>query len=122
MAAIWSWLEPTLVLFQLVFGLRFRFHSKMTEKQVDGELDRCFENICNYLNLFGVADFYPSPKEMYLRHTKTDLKRHGNFFVFLDGEIHLRLLKKAILPKERRINAFLKISFFFINHRFSCIK
>lgn len=112
--SIWAIAEPLLFLFQLVVGLRFKYHTKVSERQFDALTKEAFKELKDHLTYFGADNSIKAPEEMYCRHLKTDIKQRDGKYVFLEGELHLKLLKKFHLPKENNINGFLTKSFFFI--------
>lgn len=114
-ASIWNTLEPILLGLQLLFGLRFTFHCKLTEKQFELDANNSFNEVEEYLKTFGVKDVFFGNREMYLRHLKSEITKKRDFYRFLEGELHYRIFKKGKLPAERRINEFLIKSFFFVN-------
>lgn len=115
LASIWTLWEPILFLVQIVFGLRFKYHTKVSEKQLEVLCNDAFKEIEVHLRHFKAIDSIKSPKEMYIRHLKGEVKQSGNQYVFLEGELQLRLLEKFHLPKNNSVNKFLIQSFFFIH-------
>lgn len=115
LTSIWAIAEPLLFLFQLLVGLRFKFHTKVSERQFDALSKEAFKELSNHLTYFGAVDSIKGPEEMYCRHLKNDIKQSDGKFVFLEGELHLKLLKKFHLPRENNIDGFLTKSFFFIH-------
>lgn len=105
-----------LILFglQLLFGLRFTFHSKLTERQFELDANKSFDEICKYLDSFTVEGYFHSNREMYIRHLKNEINQKNNYYRFIEGELHYRLLQKAKLPKENRIDKFLIKSLLFV--------
>jgi len=115
MFSFWNTAEPILFIIQFAFGLRFKFHSKVTESQYENLAKSAFQEVKSHLIYFKAEDSIKASEEMYFRHLKHELKRSGEFYVFLEGEIHLKLLKKFHLEEINRINYFLIHSFFFIH-------
>ncbi|MEZ4842213.1 MAG: hypothetical protein R2821_12040 [Flavobacteriaceae bacterium] len=115
LTSIWAITEPLLFLFQLVIGLRFKFHTKVSERQFHALSIEALKELSNHLTYFGANDSIKAPKEMYCTHLKSDIKQRDGKYVFLEGELHLKLLKKFHLPRENNINGFLIKSFFFIH-------
>lgn len=111
---IWGTLEPILFGLQVLFGLRFTFHSKLTERQFELDANNSFDEICKYLDSFKVKDYFHSNREMYIRHLKNEINQKNNYYRFIEGELHYRLLQKAKLPKENRIDKFLIKSLLFV--------
>lgn len=114
-SSFWGVAEPILFFLQLVTGLRFKYHSKVTENQYENLASSAFKEVKNHLTYFKVQNAITGTEEMYLKYLKSEIKKTGEFYYFLEGEIHLRLLKKFNLPEKYRINHFLINSFFFIH-------
>ncbi|ALO17379.1 hypothetical protein L21SP5_03784 [Salinivirga cyanobacteriivorans] len=115
LTSIWAVGEPLLFLFQLLLGLRFKYHTKVSERQFDVLTKEAFRELKGHLVYFGASDSIKAPEEMYCRHLKSEIKQRDGKFVFLEGELHLKFLKKFHLPRENNINGFLTKSFFFIH-------
>lgn len=114
-ASIWAIAEPLLFLFQLFVGLRFKYHTKVSERQFDALSKEAFKELQIHLTHFGANDSIIAAEEMYCRHLKNDIKQRDGKFVFLEGELHLKLLKKFHLPSKNKVDGFLIKSFFFIH-------
>jgi len=113
--SFWGIAEPILFFLQFASGLRFKYHSKVTEGQYESLAGEAFREVKSHLVYFKADNAITGSEEMYLRHLKNELKRSGEFYLFLEGEIHLKLLRKFRLPEKNRINHFLINSFFFIH-------
>lgn len=107
--------EPVLFLFQIFFGLRFKYHTNVSERQFDALSNEAFEELKKHLAYFGTVDSIKVSKEIYFNHLKTEIKQRNGKYVFLEGELHLILLKKFHLPRENNVDGFLIKSFFFIH-------
>jgi|GEM_PF-6976295 len=114
LTSIWAIAEPLLFLFQLLSGLRFKYHTKVSDRQFDSLSKEAFKELRAHLNYFGSSDSIKLEEKEYAKYLKSEVKQRDGQFIFLEGELHLKLLKILHLPRENNIDGFLKKSFFFI--------
>ena len=113
--SIWAWAEPLIFLIQFLFGWRFKFHTRNTERQFETLFAEAFQQVKIHLQIFGVDNSIKGSEDIYKAELKKQIKLKNELYIFLDGEIHLKLFKLFHLPTDKRINKFIINCFFFLH-------
>ncbi|MGB1283987.1 MAG: hypothetical protein ACPG44_05920 [Polaribacter sp.] len=115
--SIWSWLEPTLLLVQLGFQFKTKRHLRVNYSNLEPFVKKAFINTKNHIAHFkiDVDKAVPADFDVYLKHIKSELKTDREFFIYFDGEIEYRLLKKYRISNENRFNKFIQKSYLYLN-------
>lgn len=114
---LWNKFEPFLFVFQVLTGLRFKFHSKVDDTQFRVLFDNAFKEVTEYLEIYGLNNItvVPNDSNRYLYILSSQIITKDGFYFFLKGELHCKLLKNFNLPRGQRLDNFIIYSFLFVN-------
>lgn len=102
---------------QLAFQFKTKRHLRINYANLKPFVKKAFINTKNHLAHFKINldEAVPADFETYLKHIKSELKTDREFFIYFNGEIEYRLLRKYRITKENRFDVFIAKSYLYLN-------